>query len=650
MRRRTVLALPAALALPRPAAAQPAAAGGAEATRSAGRQAVAFANANRWAEADAVAQSAHPLIRKLVTWMRLQSRTSAALAPEIAGFALQNPDWPGQEALQRRAEEALAAEPDDALASRFFAARPPRSLDGHQRLADALSRAGRAEEAAKAIRSAWQEAPSDPAAEPGFLARNAGSLTPEHHWRRFDRLALAREAGGASRVTGFLDPARQGIAAARLAYAADSSDADQPGLQAREPGLAFERARWLRRRDRDAEAVAAWAGSDAPSPEAARAAWPERNLLARKLIRLGDARSAYAVAAKHGLEFAGEARQDAEFLAGFIALRRLEDAASAERHFSQLAEGSRSVITRARALYWQGRALAARGDTGARTRYAAAAEFPVTFYGQLAALALGEDGPALSSRIAATRGPAPAAGFEARELAQVVLALADIGETRRARQFLLRLEELASEPAERAATARLGTRIGRPDHAVWIARRSGAAGLMLLEDGWPTPYPAPSEGPEPALVHAIARQESNFDTEAVSSANARGLMQLLPSTAQLVARRIGTALPPGALNGDPALNMRLGAAYLGQLLDRFGGVLPFAIAGYNAGPNRVDEWLGTFGDPRSGTITMLDWMELIPFGETRNYVQRVLENMAIYRARDPAAAGQPHPMTRWLGA
>ncbi|MBX6746061.1 MAG: lytic transglycosylase domain-containing protein, partial [Acetobacteraceae bacterium] len=168
----------------------------------------------------------------------------------------------------------------------------------------------------------------------------------------------------------------------------------------------------------------------------------------------------------------------------------------------------------------------------------------------------------------------------------------------------------------------------------------------------PTPYGAaplgPSATPEPALIHAITRQESNFDPEAVSSSNARGLMQLLPSTAQAVAKRLGLRHQLAMLTSNPAHNIRLGAAYLDQMLARFDGALPLAIAAYNAGPNRVEEWLGTYGDPRTGWIPMLDWMELIPFGETRNYVQRVIENMAIYRAKDPRSAALEHPMARWL--
>ncbi|GGC55533.1 lytic transglycosylase [Siccirubricoccus deserti] len=652
MRRRALLSL-ALLppTLPRPAAAQDTLA------RAAGRQAIAFANAQRWPEAEAAALGADPPIRRMITWMRLQSRSSGAGAAEIAGFALGNPEWPGQALLGRRVEEALLLEPDDTLAVLWFAARAPRSLDGYQRLADALGRAGRTEEAANVLRTGWAEAPADPAAEPGFLDRAAPVLTPEAHWRRFDRLALAREGAAASRLVPYLAPAQQGLAAGRLAYAADRPDADSPSLAAAapaDPALTLERARWLRRRDQDAEAAAAWTALTAkPSAEVARAAWPERQLLARKLLRLGDARAAYAVCARHGIEAAGEPRQEAEFLAGFVALRRLGDPAAAERHFTRVGEDSRSVITRARSAYWQGCAAAAQGQAArARQCYAAAAEFPLAFYGQLASVALGEPAARLSARITAMPPPQPTPAqqqaLEQGELAQLILALADIGEARRARIFLLRLEELAADPAGKALVARLALRIGRPDHCVWVVRRAGATGLMLPAEGWPSPYPAPPEAPEAALVNAIARQESNFDPEAVSSANARGLMQLLPATAQAVARRLGLRHQTGMLTSDPTHNLRLGAAYLDQLLARFSGTLPFAIAGYNAGPRRVDEWLGTYGDPRGGALPMLDWMELIPFGETRNYVQRVLENLTIYRARKPATAALEHPMVPWL--
>lgn len=649
MRRLLLLTL---LALPLPAAAQPWAPEGA---RAAGRQALTAAGAGRWGESESFAAAADPLAAKIALWMRLSNRAAPASAAELVAFIGENPDWPLPDAMNRRAEAALAAEPDDALALRHFARNPARSLQGTLRHAEALDRAGRAADVQAVVRRGWSETPGDALAEETLLLRFGSQLSADDHWRRFDRLAFARDFAGAGRAAGRLSGPRANAAAARLALARedDSVLAATPA----DIGWAYEQARLLRRRDRDAEAAAAWAAAERLQPglegDAARAVWVERQVLSRKLLRLGQEREAYRTAAAHGQSAAGEPRQEAEFLAGFIALRRLNDPAAAQRHFTALGQDSRSVITRARAAYWEGRALSARGDAaGARTRYAAGAELPVAFYGQLSALALGEDAARLSARV--TRAPTPplsqprAVDFTGRELARAVLTLADLGDTRRARIFLLRLEDLAADGTDRMLAARLATHIGRPDHAVWVARRAGADGDILLPDGWPSPYRPPVSSPEPAYINAITRQESNFDTEAVSGANARGLMQLLPSTAALVARRIGVPYQVGQLTADPQANMRLGAGYLDQMLERYAGALPLAAAAYNAGPGRVDQWLGTYGDPRGGDVDMLDWIEQIPFTETRNYVQRVIENVVVYRAADPAAAGREHPLAPYL--
>lgn len=650
MRRLLLLAI---LALPPlPAAAQPWAP---DATRSAGRQALAAAASGRWAEAETYAAVADPLAAKLALWIRLSNRAAPASANELVAFIADNPDWPLPDALGRRAEVALAIESDDALALRHFARNPARTLQGALRHADALDRAGNATEATAVIRRGWAGAPGDTLTEDAITQRFAARLTQDDHWRRFDRLAFIRDQAGASRAAARLTDNRAGAAATRLALMRD--DDTVAGARATDIGWAHEQARLLRRRDRDAEAVAAWIAAEPLQAglegDGARAVWIERQVLARKLMRLGQDREAYRIAAAHGQATPGEARQDAEFLAGFIALRKLNDATAAQRHFTAVGDGSRSVITRARAAYWQGRAAAARGDAaGARAAYAAAAELPVAYYGQMGALALGETPAALSARVARAATPpvttARASDFAGRELARAVLTLADLGDTRRARVFLLRIENLAADGTDRMLAARLATHIGRQDHAVWVARRAGADGDILLPDGWPRPYQPPVTSPEPSLIFAITRQESNFDTEAVSGANARGLMQLLPSTAALVARRIGVPYQVGQLTGDPQANMRLGAGYLDQMLERFGGAMPLAAAAYNAGPGRVDQWLGTYGDPRGGDVDMIDWIEQIPFTETRNYVQRVVENVVVYRASDASAAGRDHPVTPWL--
>jgi soluble lytic murein transglycosylase len=650
--RRALLALPLLLA-PLTAAAQPWAG---EPARVAGRQALAAAISNRFAEAETLATTADPVARKLVTWLRLQARGSGATAFELVAWVEANPDWPQPETLIRRAEEALAAEPDDALALRHFTRNAPRTVEGAQRFADALSRTGRGREATAVLRAAWRASPpSDAFLEGAFAERNAAILTTDDHWARFDRLLWANQAGAAGRLVSRLDSARRAVAEARLAFRGDR-EAEVP--RARDIGLVHDRARMLRRKDRDAEAAAVWAAGESLQanlpPEAARAIWAERQILARKLLRLGDAAAAYRLAAAHGQAEPGEPRQEGEFLAGFIALRRLNDAANAERHFQRVGEGSRSVITRARAGYWTGLALAARRqEAPARERMAEAAAFPVAFYGQLASLALGESPAQLSARINAAALPEPPADaarlFGARELSRAVVTLADLGAPDRARTFLLRLEDVAAEASDRWLIARLAVFIGRRDHAVWVARRAGADGVILLEDGWPTPYATPSDGAEPALVNAITRQESNFELGAVSSANARGPMQLLPSTAQSVARRLGIPHSTAMLTSDAAHNLRLGSAYINDMLARYGGAMPLAAAAYNAGPGRVEEWLGTYGDPRiPGGIHILDWIEGIPFSETRNYVQRVIENVVVYRARNPATADLPHPLLSLL--
>ena len=647
--------LGAAVAWPPSSPAQP---WSPEDRRAAGRLALSTAENWRVTEAQAIAQVADPLARKIVTWMRLQMRGQATAA-ELSDWLLRNPDWPLPELIARRAEEALVSDVDDALALRQFSRFPPRGLDGAQRYADALNRAGRGAEATPVLRAAWVAAPADPVAEPGFLVRNASILSAADQQARFDRLATGRDSAAAAQLLSYLDPSHRLAAEARLALMADRADAESllPPPEARDLGLSVEYARWLRRKDRDAEAAAVWQSlvssqHDLP-PDMARGIWSEREVLARKLIRLGDAPTAYAVASAHGQVPGTAAHSDAEFLAGWTALRRLNDPAAAAGHFRRVAERSTSVITRARAAYWQGRALAAQGqDAAARAQWEAAATLPTAFYGQLASLALGETPSRLAERVRTSDTPVATADqaqlFLGRELPRAVLTLADLGDSRRALTFLLRLESLSSDAPTRVLVADLADTIGRPDQAVWVSRRAAIDGVAMVPQGWPTPYPTPAEGPEPALVRAISRQESNFDPLAVSPSNARGLMQLLPATAAEVARQNGIAHQLGWLTADPAYNMRLGSLYLSQQLLRFGNNPALAAAAYNAGPRRVAEWQVTYGDPTAGTADMIDWIELIPFSETRNYVQRVIENIVVYRALDAAAVPQPHPLASWL--
>lgn len=608
--------------------------------------------ADRWADAEAAAaQLPDPVAQKLVRYYRL-SAPNGATAPEISAFIAQNPDWPNQALLERRRQEALVQEPDGpALAEACKTATLSVAL---QRCAEAFANAGKSAEAAEAARKAWISGMTDAGQETAFMQRWGGVITPSDQWARFDALAWSNPAAAARQIDR-LDGNHRAVAQARLAFKRDDPRAltllPALPLDLIDPGLFLEQARYLRRGQQDAEAFALWT---AQGPVAERAApadhladfWAERNILARRLLRNGRAADAYAIAAAHA-QAGAEQTADAEFLAGFIALRRIGDPAAAQRHFAKVASVSKAAITQGRAHYWLGRAgEAAKRDP--RPEYSLSAAWPLTFYGQLAAAALGED-PA--ARIRSLRDPSwsrdQALDYTTRETARAAAFLTAWGDPRRARAFLLRLDELAPDPADRALTAEFATRLGMPDMAVAVARRMGRDGLMLPEAGWPAPYTPPGPA-ETAASLGLMRQESNFDTAALSSSGARGLMQLMPATAQSVARQIGEPTSLTALVADPEHNMRLGVAYFQAMLDQFGGSLPLAIAAYNAGPNRVQEWLTTIGDPRGrDQAAMIDWIEQIPIAETRNYVQRVIENIVVYRARrresGPALLAQASP-------
>ena len=593
--------------------------------------------ANNWPAAEAAAARLQdPLAQKLVVFSRLLAQGAASTA-EIAAFAVENPIWPLPSLLERRRQEALGNETDPAiLASECRRARLTQS-PALLRCAQAL---GGAPDGADLVRQAWIGADlADPAAEADFLRRFAPVLTQEDHWARFE--AIIGNPAVATRQIPRLAPDRRALAEARLAVR--RGDAAAPALLGAlpadaqlDPFLFLDRAIAAREAGQDTTALALWQARGEPaqarvSLEQREKFWTERHRFARLLLRAGNAEGAYALAALPG-ELASERKLDAEFLSGFIALRRLNDPARAARHFRTLAATSPAALTQSRAWYWLGRA----GEAGA---FEKAAAWSMTFYGQLAARALGEDDAKLTVRIRAARDPAfsPAqfAEVAGREGVRAAKLLRGWGETRRAGAFFARMDELAADAGERAALARLALGMGLPDAAVLTARRMGRDGLVLGETGWPMPVDPPANALAAPVSLAIMRQESNFDATIVSPAGARGLMQLMPGTAQLVAKRLGETTSPAALTADPAQNMRLGTTYLADMLAQF-SALPLAVAAYNAGPHRVKSWLVGNGDPRPGAsmpTEMIDWIELIPFNETRNYVQRVLENIAIYRVR-----------------
>ncbi|MCR5880634.1 lytic transglycosylase domain-containing protein [Phenylobacterium sp. J367] len=358
--------------------------------------------------------------------------------------------------------------------------------------------------------------------------------------------------------------------------------------------------------------------------------WSERRRLLLTAMRNGDAQGAYAAAANSGLTSGSDAT-DAEFFAGWIALSKLKDPDRAAKHFAAIERIGSSPITLGRAFYWQGRAAEAKGDwNAAQGFYAKGAEHYLTFYGQLSgeklgmSLQLGKD-PALSA--------SHRARFEGRDTVQAMRLFYDQGYRDLFRAFALSLDDTLPTVEDQALLVDAVRGYGDQDTSMKVARAAAVRNMLLPERGYPyrTP-PSVAGGPEPALVLGVTRQESGFDPLVRSHVGARGMMQLMPATAQIVARRNGVSYAPAMLD-EPEYNMRLGSSFLGQLVTQFSGSYVMATAGYNAGPGRPTQWTAFCGDPRGGATDPLDFIECIPFSETRNYVMRVMEGMQVYRAK-----------------
>jgi len=392
----------------------------------------------------------------------------------------------------------------------------------------------------------------------------------------------------------------------------------------------FERAKWRRRKGKHegAQEILLKQDSSAPRPDKW---WLERQIQARKLLRKGHISEAYHLVSNHGLKSGGKFAQ-AEYLSGWISLRFLHDYDVAKKHFERLYNNVSFPISRSRGAYWLGRTHAILDEKKeAEYWYTEATRFPSTFYGQVALNELGHtDMPPI-------RKTAPARAetkirLDNAEMVLIVKHLAELGQAKRSRPFLIKLTEQAKGKPEYAYYARLATEIGRPDYAVTVAKRASQLGTELTDISWPTITALPpSPAIEVPLILAITRQESAFATDAVSRAGARGLMQLMPATARAVSRKLKVSYSKAKLTENPEYNTLLGSTYLGGLINRFDGSYILAIASYNAGASRVNRWVREWGDPRTGDIDVIDWIELIPFSETRNYVQRVLENLQMYR-------------------
>ncbi len=580
------------------------------------------------------AQSRYPEL--VITWMRL--RDGQGSWQEYNSFLGRMSDWPGLPLMRKQAERVMPAQLPARDVMTFFRDLKPQTGRGAILLARAYRTSGqKAQGQAEAVR-AWMTLSLNQSAREGLLADYTQTLS-RHHWARTDMLLWRGLTKEAEVMLPYLTAGQQALAKARIGLRRKVNGVDRliaavPTALRTDGGLAYERFLWRTSKSRwdDAEALIlaqSVSGAALGQPEA----WSNRRRgLARRAMRDGRVNAAYKLASQHFMT-EGSNYADLEWLAGYVALTRLNQPQRAVAHFERFRQAVFTPISLGRAGYWLGRAHEASGNTAAaRQAYGLGATHQTSFYGQLSAERAGlppDRGIAGSARAADWRN----SGFARSSVVQAAIALHQAGETQLMQRFLLHANETLNAQ-ESAGLAQLALDLGRPFAAVKIAKAQAREGVVIPQAYYPVTSLAQQAGPvRPELAMAIARQESELNPAAISPAGARGLMQLMPGTAQKVSRDLGIGYSKAALTQDPAYNARLGTTYLAQMMQRFDGSLILTAASYNAGPSRVSQWIGEYGDPRSPGVDPVDWIEGIPYRETRNYVMRVLEGLHVYRMR-----------------
>lgn len=595
------------------------------------------------------------LDRHILTWAIATSGQPGVPSGEIAAAARELVGWPGLGSLRANSERALYTEnpPTDQILAAFGNTQPE-TVEGSMILSRALMARGSAAPAAKLIRKIWRNEALDKPLEDKILAEFSGLLSPVDHKARMDYL-LYRDRTAQAKRFGDLGKA-QSLYKAWAAVNERSTKAD--GLLAaidvqwrKDPAYLFMRIENLRRQNKydDAANLLAQMPRDRSVLVSPGAWWNEQRIVSRGLVDQGDFNGAYRVVDANVAESPQDVGE-AEFHAGWYALRGLKDGATAATHFRKILQVSNGPISQSRAWYWLGRAADGGGPGKAADFYAKAASYPSTFYGQLAA-------EKLSRRMLNVTYPSPSGQdrqrFQAREAVQAISRLEAAGHGWRAEALYRALARQLESPGEIAMLTAQAERSGNHQLSLQIGKIAYGRGVDVAALAFPIgviPDNANISGSGKALAYAIARQESAFNPAAVSSANARGLLQLLPKTAKAVAGRHGIAYSADKLTQDAGYNATLGAHYLGEQIDTFGGSYILTFIAYNAGPNKVPEWISRYGDPRGKSIDeVIDWIERIPFPETRNYVQRVMENYQVYKARLGQKADIVHDLVSGRG-
>lgn len=589
-----------------------------------------------------VAPVDEPIAKGLGEWLYFLAEDPLVDINEADAFLDSHGDWPAVTRIQSHVEKRITNKtpPKDILA--FFDSRDPVTGGGKIQLARALFATGEKDAAEIHLRDAWVNHNFKSTEERRILSAYGAHLSKDDHAARVDRLLWSRQVTNARRIFSRLVPSERRKAEARAALLLGASSG--PTLyrklskdQQLDSGVLHAAVRYYRRSGEEQYAISLLAQSP-KTPEALRNSarwWDERQLLMRWALKNGRFGDAYRAASDHGLEPNGD-YAEAEFNAGWIALRFLNEPERAETHFMALASVVGTPISLSRAYYWLGRSAAARNETElAKSYYQSAAQHYYSYYGQLAAEELG--GGALAQKFSpvAQSTPEDRALFTSRSTVAALRMLADLNLDYEFMVFAYHIDDQLERPGEYIELAKLAMGEGAPHLTVRAGKVAIQRNAFAPDVAYPLVF-VPEEAKRfvaPEIILGLSRQESEFNPRAFSRAGARGVMQLIPTTAQITARKVGMRYSRSALLDDPVYNMTLGSAHLSHLLERFNGSLVMTFAGYNAGANRVDQWVADFGDPRSSTVDPVDWVELIPFSETRNYVQRVLENIQVYRGR-----------------
>ena len=580
--------------------------------------------------------------QKLIEWFILRHPNGEASFRRYAAFIDENPNWPSMRLLRRRAEERLWQEKSDAATVHRFTADQPVSGIGRLALARALLNEGDRDGAAREAREAWRSQELSERIEGEALEAFRDLLAREDHLARMDKRIGAKDLKGASRAAARVGSDGSAIIKACAAVAGSAKKApallDAVSGDARQDlGFVLCRAQWLMRQNRivDAASVILEARPDTMTLQETDQWWRERRVLARKLLDQKEYQSAYQMVSKAAPPARDTYRAEMYFMAGWIALRFLNDPAAARAHFTHIDAGSNNPIVLARGNYWRGRAAEAAGDgDGMRGGYEAAASYPTAYYGQLARAKLGMDG------IALRQPPRPDPCYQPPLVGQLVRAaemLYAIGERDVVLYFAADLAEQSNDVTALSALGELTARNNDAPAMLQLGKTALARGLALDLYAFPNIGIPPHNQIAPAIdlgmIYSVARTESAFDQRDTSPAKAVGLMQVTPEAGRDTARRFSVTYDWNKLVSDPVYNTQMGAAELSALLREYRGSQIMTFAGYNAGRGRVRDWVKAYGDPRDPTVDAVDWVERIPFAETRNYVQRVMENMQVYRVR-----------------